>query len=131
MAGGFYAKGKFVEGLFFGWIAPIALVPLWYVVVFAVSMPLRLVYAGWPVLASKVEHPEGWAWWGVAFLLNPYLLALLITAGLFVFYCHYERMHRDLPVGPDVAGGRAPSTSVSRAPAQLAPPPVLKRVGRR
>ena len=127
MVGGFYAKASFVKGLFFGWIAPLALVPLWYVSVLATMLPLRIVHDGWPALIPKIEHPEGWMWWAAALFLNPYLLGLVITAGLFVFYCHYERIHRDIPFGPDVIGSSVPSSPMSRAHTSVAAPPVLHR----
>ena len=58
MLGGFYAKASFVKGLVFGWIAPLVLVPVWYVSLIAVSLPLRFVHTGWPVIPVSNASPS-------------------------------------------------------------------------
>ena len=126
MLGGFYAKASFVKGLVFGWIAPLVLVPVWYVSLIAVSLPLRFVHTGWPTLVPKIENPEGWMWCLAALFLHPGLLAMLVTVGLFAFYCYYERIHRDILIGPDFIGGGVPSSPMSRQHTHVAAPPVLR-----
>ena len=88
VAGGWYAKGNLVDGIIFGWIAPLLLVPVWYVMLFAVSIPFELL--GMLMLRltqSVIEHfaklPEV-----VAYGFHP---VTILTGILFGSYCRVER----------------------------------------
>ena len=96
-AGGFYARGKLSGAVAFGWLAPLLLMPMWFVALMAISLPVNVAQACFPNLTGAVEAFAG----GdsalaevLAVALNPNLLAAIIVAALFAGLCRYERVTR-------------------------------------
>ena len=93
---GWWAKRSLVDGIILGGIAPLILVPVWFVVMFALGIPFFAINALAPGLLDSAvalyrDLPEA-----LAFVLLP---QTIITAILFLMFCHSERTSAGLPSG--------------------------------
>jgi len=126
--GGYYAKGKVIDALFFAWIAQLLLVPAFFAALFGTSLPLGLLHDGFPELKAYLFHPENGFERSVGYVINPVSWAVGITVVAFALICHCERSDRVSPRSNSKAVRRRPAANpMKRPPAAPTHLPMARR----
>jgi len=97
IAGCIYAKRSVVSGIICGVIAPIVVFPLWLSVALAVNVPYLMVKKMFPGMFVSLANSSSAIAEAVLYLTNPGVMAVIITAALFVWYCIVGRKNSHLP----------------------------------
>ena len=128
LAGGYYAKGKLVDALFFAWIAQLMLLPAYFAALFATSLPLGVLHKAWPATYRYMDKPDDWFEMLIGYAVNPCSWATFITVVAFAAVCHFERSNQDLPMAKaQRRRRRAVANPMKRPPAAPARRPIVRR----
>ncbi len=102
IVGCIYARRHVVSGIICGVIAPIIVFPLWLSVALAINVPYSLVKKMFPGVFVALQNSSSTTAESVLYLTNPAVVAVFITAGLFIWYCIVGRMnsHRSPAYAP-------------------------------
>jgi len=111
IAGCIYAKRNVVAGIICGVIAPIVVFPLWLSVALAVNVPYLLVKKLFPGMFVFLENSSSATAEAVLYLTNPAVIAVFITAMLFIWYCIVGRRSSHVPPAYAPSKGRRMGTS--------------------
>jgi hypothetical protein len=111
IAGCIYARRRVLSGVICGVIAPIVVFPLWLSVALAVNVPYLLVKKLVPGMFVSLEKSSSATAGAVLYFTNPGVIAVFITAGLFIWYCIVERRNSHVPTAYAPSRGRRMGSS--------------------
>jgi len=108
ICGSYYAKGSFLKAVTLGTLTPMILVPVWFAMLIAsscITIPFKEFF---PNLFGAISSNFD----ALPILAQQLLLpANFLTLALYLYYCHYERKNRGLPVGYVYSGTRTDSAN--------------------